>query len=129
MLYEQKFEKPACVEPRQAEEDARKLTSLRQATITAIITTAMRFIHAREHLNNCDSIRVECDTQCNIMLTTDSEFANFQRGGGCVYHGGFFRRFPATITPKYPGYWNITLDVGEGYEATVKYSITVIRKQ
>jgi hypothetical protein len=89
----------------------------------------MQFIHAREHLNDGDVVRISCDTQCNVMLTTDSEFERFKRGEGCTYHGGFYRQFPALIRPKHSGYWNITLDVGEGYEATIKYSITVIRKQ
>jgi hypothetical protein len=64
----------------------------------------MQFIHAREYVNDGDAVRVDCDTQCNVMLTTDSEFARFKSGDGCTYHGGFYRHFPAIIRPKHPGY-------------------------
>ena len=87
----------------------------------------MQFIHAREFLNDGDLVEVDCDTELNIMLTTDSEFARFKNGDGCTYHGGFYKRFPVQICPKHSGYWNITLDVGVGYEANIRYSITVIK--
>ena len=89
----------------------------------------MQFIHAREYLNDGDAIKVDCDTQCNVMLTTDAEFQAFKDGRGCTYRGGFYRRFPIITAPPHNGYWNITLDVGEGYEASIKYSIVVIKKQ
>ena len=86
----------------------------------------MQFIHAREYLNDGDLVEVNCDTQCNIMLTTDAEFERFKKGDGCTYHGGFYREFPALIKPKHSGYWNITLDVGVGYTATIRYTIKVV---
>ena len=88
----------------------------------------MQFIHAREYLNDGDVIRVTCDTQCNVMLTSDTEFDRFKRGEGCTYRGGFYRKFPAVLVQPHSGYWNVTLDVGEGYEASIKYSIVVIKK-
>ncbi len=88
----------------------------------------MQFIHAREHLNDGDAVRIDSDTQCNVMITTDSEFEGFKSCRTFTYRGGFYRRFPVIIAPPHSGYWNITLDVGEGYEASIKYSIVVIRK-
>ena len=87
----------------------------------------MQFIHAREHLNSGDAVRVDSDTQCNVMLTTDTEFARFQRGEGCQHFGGFYQRFPILLRPDRAGFWNITLDVGRGSEATIRYSINVVR--
>lgn len=89
----------------------------------------MQFIHAREYLNDGDAVKVDCDTQCNVMLTTDSEFQDFESRRSFTYRGGFYRRFPVILTPPHSGYWNITLDVGEGYEASVRYSIVVIKKE
>jgi hypothetical protein len=85
----------------------------------------MQFIHAREYLMQGQSIRVDCDTQCNVMLTDDSNFNNYRSGHGFRYYGGFYDRFPAVIAPPHPGHWNVTIDVGGG-SANIRYSITVV---
>lgn len=40
----------------------------------------MKFFHTREHLNQGDIVEVNCSHQCNIILTTDSNFANCRSG-------------------------------------------------
>jgi len=87
----------------------------------------MQFIHAREYLGPGDAVQVDSDTQCNVMLTSDPEFARFKRGESYRHHGGFYQRFPVLLRPEQAGYWNITLDVGRGYEAQLRYSISVVR--
>ena len=37
------------------------------------------FIHSREHLNRGNIVQVDCDTQCNVMLLSDTEFSNYRR--------------------------------------------------
>ena len=87
----------------------------------------MQFIHAREYLESDQAVQVDCDTQSNVMLTTDSNFERYKSGrGGFEYFGGFYKQFPAVIKPPHSGYWNITIDVGEGYRANIRYSINVI---
>jgi hypothetical protein len=85
----------------------------------------MSFIHAREYLEDGQSVRVDCDTQCNVILTDDGNFASYRTGGRYTYYGGFYKRFPATITPPHSGYWNVTIDLGGG-SANIRYSISVI---
>jgi hypothetical protein len=85
----------------------------------------MNFIHTRERLEEGQSVRVDCDTQCNVMLTDDTNFSIFRRGGGCTYYGGHFTMFPAVITPPYAGYWNVTIDLG-GAQANIRYSINIV---
>ncbi len=84
----------------------------------------MKFIHAREHLNEGDVVVVDCDTQCNVMVTTDTEFARFKRSNKCTYYGGFYEYFPVRIEVPHSGYWNTTIDVGAGYNANIRYSIS-----
>lgn len=87
----------------------------------------MEFIHSREHLNGGDGVVVDSDTQCNVMLTDDSNFRSFKSGHRFTHYGGFFERFPARIAVPHSGYWNVTLDVGAGYRANIRYNISIIR--
>ena len=84
----------------------------------------MPFIYTRKFLNGDQVVRVMCDTQCNVQLMDDINFAEYQRGESYRYLGGFFKQFPAILAPPYPGYWNVTLDLG-GASAHIRYSITV----
>jgi Domain of unknown function (DUF1883) len=85
----------------------------------------MQFIHAREWLNDDQCVRVMSDTQCNVQLMDDPNFAAFQRGGAYRYQGGFFQKFPAVLVPPHAGHWNVTLDLAGG-SAHIRYSINVI---
>lgn len=85
-----------------------------------------QFIHGRENLSDGDVVRVDCDTQCNVMLLTDSEFAKYQRGASFNYYGGFFKYFPATIAAPNSGFWNVVIDLGGG-SASIRYSISVVK--
>jgi len=58
-------------------------------------------------------------------MTDDSNFSRYKRGESYSYYGGFFKEFPAILTPPHSGYWNITLDLAGG-SASIKYSINVI---
>jgi len=86
----------------------------------------MNFIHSPEHLNSGDVVRLECDTQCNFMLTSDSDFSYFRRGSRFTYYGGKFEYFPARITVPYSGCWNITIDLGRG-SANIRYNLSVTK--
>ena len=85
------------------------------------------FIHGREYLNSGNIIEVDCDTQCNVMLLTDTEFSNYQAGQSFNYYGGHFKYFPAHLAAPSPGFWNVIIDLGGG-SAVIKYSIRVIKR-
>jgi hypothetical protein len=89
----------------------------------------MEFSHSREYLDGNQYVRVDCDTQCNVLLTDDVNYGHFTNGRSYRYYGGFFKQFPAMLVPPYPGYWNITLDLGGGTSATVRYSIEAVTIQ
>jgi hypothetical protein len=86
----------------------------------------MRIIHARQWLDGNERFRVDCDTQANVLLMDDNSFRAYKRGGPYRYSdGGFFKRYPAILTPPYPGHWNVTIDLA-GARAHIRYSITVV---
>ena len=86
----------------------------------------MEFIHSREYLNQGDIVELDCDTQCNFMLTDDSNFSSFKRGESFRYYGGFSERFPARLGVPHSGYWNITIDLGPG-QGHIRYGLRVIK--
>ncbi len=86
----------------------------------------MKFLHSREYLEQGDVVQVQCSHQCNVRLTTDSNFATFKRGGKYQYYGGFYKMLPAQIPAPSTGYWNITIDLGGG-SANITHSISIIR--
>lgn len=86
----------------------------------------MNHLHKREFLEEGDIVIVNCDYKCNVMITTDSEYRNYQAGRPFRYHGGAYDRFPVRILVPSTDHWNVTLDLGGG-SATVRHSITFIR--
>lgn len=86
----------------------------------------MDFIHAREYLNEGDVVRLDCDTQCNFMLTTDTQFSSYRRGGRFQYYGGHFRYFPAQICVPHSDNWNVIIDLGGG-RANIRYNLSYVR--
>ena len=85
----------------------------------------MNFIHSQEYFNGGDIVRLDCDTQCNFMITTDSDFSSYCHRGAFRYYGGYFEYFPAHITVPHSGYWNITVDLGPG-SASIRYNLSKI---
>lgn len=84
------------------------------------------FIHSRDYFTAGDVVVLSCDTQCNFMLTDDSNFDLYKRGQSHRYYGGFFKYFPAKIQVPTSGYWNVTIDLGGG-RANIRYGLKVLR--
>ena len=84
------------------------------------------FIHSRKYLDGGNIVEVDCDTQCNVMLLTDSEFSKYKSRRSFHYYGGHYKYFPASISAPHSGDWNIVIDLGGG-RANIKYSIRVIK--
>lgn len=88
----------------------------------------MQFLHKREHLNEGDVVEVYCSHQCNVRLTTDSNFSSFKNGRRYTFYGGFYERLPVRIAAPHTGYWNITIDLGGG-SANISHSIKIYRNE
>ena len=54
----------------------------------------MQFLHSRKYLNEGDVVEVNCSHQCNVRLTTDTQFSNFKNGRRHTYYGGFMNDYP-----------------------------------
>src|SRR4051812_6636348 len=87
----------------------------------------MDFIHAREYLEKGDVVVINSSHQCNVLLTTDSDFANYRSGRRFHYHGGYYKMFPVRIVVPHTDNWNITLDLAGG-SANIRYSIDYIKQ-
>lgn len=85
------------------------------------------FIHAREYLTAGSIVKLNCDTQCNFMIMTDSDFSNYRNRRSYHYYGGFCKMFPATIAVPHNDNWNVVIDLG-GRRANITYSISYIKK-
>ncbi len=84
------------------------------------------FIHAREYLDSGDVVRLDCDTQCNFMIMTDTNFSAYRSGGRFNYHGGHYKRFPAAIDVPSSGHWNVVIDLGGG-RANIRYNVSYLK--
>jgi hypothetical protein len=85
-----------------------------------------QFLHTREYLDSGNVAVLDCDTQCNFMLLTDSNFNNYKRGGRYQYYGGYFKIFPAKISAPHSDHWNVVIDLGGG-SATIKHSLRFLK--
>ena len=85
----------------------------------------MDFIHSREFLNAGDTVILDCDTQCNFMVMSDSDFSSYRRGASHHYYGGFRTHFPTSIPVPHAGHWNIVIDLGGG-RANIRYGLRVL---
>ncbi|MEJ5281501.1 DUF1883 domain-containing protein [Pseudomonas sp. MYb541] len=86
----------------------------------------MNFLHTREYLEQGDIVVVECSHQCNVRLTTDTNFSKFKQSGAHEYFGSFYKMLPARIAAPSTGHWNITIDLGGG-SGNIRHSINIIR--
>ncbi len=79
----------------------------------------------RLFLKDGDVVEVYSDTQANVILMDDANYADYRAGRSHRYYGGFFTHFPARLTPPHSGYWNVVLDLGGG-QGTVRHSMRVV---
>jgi len=86
----------------------------------------MDFIYLRDHIGKGQVAVIDCTMQSNVMLTDDGNFSKFKNGSDYRYFGGFFTHFPAYVFPPSSGYWNISIDLGQGYSGEYEYSINVL---
>ena len=82
-------------------------------------------LQSRLFLKDGDVVEIDSDTQANVTLMDDSDYASYKAGRSHHYYGGFFTQFPARLTPPHSGYWNVVLDLG-GKQSTVRHSIRVL---
>jgi len=86
----------------------------------------LEHLHQEFVLDEGDIVEVMSDTQANVMLLSDADYANYKAGRSYHYYGRFFTHFPARLSPPHYGRWHVVLDLGGG-SATVRHSLRVIK--
>jgi hypothetical protein len=82
-------------------------------------------LHKRLFLKDGDVVEVNCNSQANVLLMDDLNYANYRARRSYRYYGGFFTEFPARLVPPTSGYWNVVLNLG-GRQGSIRHAIRVI---
>ena len=82
----------------------------------------MNFLHYPLNLSSGDIVEVTLDTQANVRLLDEANFAKYQRGDKHTYYGGLAKVSPIKIPTPHPGSWHLVIDLG-GYAGTVRASV------
>lgn len=85
----------------------------------------MDFLHKKFFLKDTQTVEVMCSHQCNLLLLDDINFQYYKNGRKFSCYGGFYKQFPARLTPPFDGEWNVVLDIA-GWSGTIEYSINVL---
>ena len=85
----------------------------------------MQHLHQRIKLDEGDVLSVTLNSQANVMLMDDANYAQYKRQGRCKYFGGLANRSPVRLATPSSGYWNLVLDLG-GRSGRIQYSVTIL---
>lgn len=85
----------------------------------------MNHLHIRDYIQGGRTVRVEIDTQANVMLLDDVNYSHYKSGLNFRYDGGFYKTSPALIDVPHTGNWNVVIDLGGG-SGTIRHSIEII---
>lgn len=85
----------------------------------------MNHLHYSLNLTLGNTVQVYLDSQANVLLLDDTNYAQYKRGGRYSYFGGLVKTSPANIRPPHAGHWNLVIDLG-GYAGRVNATVKVI---
>lgn len=85
------------------------------------------YLHQEFNLNFNDVVRVDIDTQANVMLLDSSNYNSYRSGSSFRCHGRHYDRSPVLLKPPHSGYWHLVIDLG-GRSGSIRHAINVIRQ-
>ena len=85
----------------------------------------MEFLHRHENLNRGDIVELSCDTQCNFMLLSDTDFWSYKSGRSFHYIGGQTRLVRTRLAAPHSGSWHVVVDLGGG-SGMLRHSLRII---
>jgi hypothetical protein len=85
----------------------------------------VRYLHWELTADQGNVIRVDLDSQANVMLLDDSNYRPYQDGGRFKFQGGLAKRSSVALSPPHQGRWHVVVDLG-GYGRQAKANVTVI---
>lgn len=69
---------------------------------------------------------VDLDSQANVILMDDQDFAAYRRGDSFRYYGGLTESSPVRLAAPHSGHWNVVVDLG-GYAGRVRAGVRFLR--
>ena len=85
----------------------------------------MNYLHRDFTGDNRTVVRVDLNSQANVMLLDDSNYSAYRSGGSFRYRGGLAKASPVTLRPPHYGRWHVVVDLG-GYAGTVRAGISIL---
>ena len=86
----------------------------------------MNFLHYEMDLSPDDAVEVTLDSQANVRLMDDPNYAKYQKGEQHNYFGGLATASPLTIRAPHSGHWHVVVDLG-GYGGTIRAAVRAIK--
>ena len=86
----------------------------------------MKFLHHEAVLGDGDAVEVTLDTQANVRLLDDANYAKFKEGEKHTFYGGWVETSPVILDAPEPGHWHVVIDLG-GAVGTVSASVSVLK--
>jgi len=88
----------------------------------------MKFLNYEIWTQPGDVVEVSLSgSAANVLLMDDINFQSYRSGRQFTYHGGYFTRSPAIVTPPAAGRWHVVVDLGGG-AGHVTAAVRVLRR-
>jgi len=87
----------------------------------------MNFLHTDFWGGTESTAIVTVDSQCNVLLMSDVDFAAYRGARPFRYYGGWATHSPTQLTPPHHGHWHLVVDLGGG-TGTVRAGVRIARR-
>lgn len=85
----------------------------------------MKYIHWEFQAGAGDTIRVDLDSQANVLLLDSTNYSNYRNGRTYRYLGGLAKVSPCHLQVPHVGRWHVVVDRG-GYGGSVRASAALL---
>ena len=97
---------------------------MEEAARTEYVT--VNFLHSESYLDRGDIAVITLESQANVKLMDDTNFAAYRSGCSHRYIGGLAKRSPVRLAAPHSGHWNVVVDLG-GYAGSVRAGVSFLR--
>ena len=87
----------------------------------------MNFLHTDFWGGSESTVIVSTDSQCNVLLVSDVDFAAYRGGRSFQYYGGWATHSPIRLVPPRHGHWHVIVDLG-GRSGSVRAGVRIARR-
>jgi hypothetical protein len=87
------------------------------------------YIHREGYYHTGDVVELTTDTECNLKLIDDSNYARYRRFESYNCYKLEVTTSPARLTVPSTDNWHIVVDVDMGHKANINYTLNVIPRR